>query len=185
MQLRESTSFNVMPGNRHETFLRAFTTHEPAVRAFVRRLVPTRSDADDILQEVAIVLWEKFDDFQVGADFKAWAFGIARFKVLARLRDINRNRLVLANDVVEMVAMVSEQEESQLQQQRDALETCFEKLPGNDRTLIIKAYQNDVKFQEIAKFSGRSVSGFYQWLRRMRQLLLSCIQQEIARRAAL
>ena len=30
-------------------FLRLFTAHEEAVRAFVRRLVPTRADADDVM----------------------------------------------------------------------------------------------------------------------------------------
>ncbi len=55
---------NVPADKQHQNFLRAFTLHEPAIRAFVRRLVPARADADDILQEVAIVLWEKFDEFR-------------------------------------------------------------------------------------------------------------------------
>jgi RNA polymerase sigma-70 factor (ECF subfamily) len=41
----------------HHRFLRLFTTHEEAMRAFVRRLVPTRAGADDVMQEVSIVLW--------------------------------------------------------------------------------------------------------------------------------
>ena len=68
------------PSNRHREFLRAFTTNEPAVRAFVRRLVPSRTDADDILQEVSIVLWEKFDEFDRSGSFKSWACGIARIE---------------------------------------------------------------------------------------------------------
>jgi RNA polymerase sigma-70 factor (ECF subfamily) len=55
----------------HHRFLRLFTAHEGAVRAFVRRVVPTRADADDVMQEVSIVLWEKFTAFREGADFKA------------------------------------------------------------------------------------------------------------------
>ena len=61
------------PPDRHAEFLRAFTAHEPAVRAFARRLVPRRADADDVMQEVAVVLWEKFSEFRQGGDFKAWA----------------------------------------------------------------------------------------------------------------
>ncbi len=165
--------------NRHQKFLREFTTHEPAVRAFVRRLVPSRTDADDILQEVSIVLWEKFDNFREGEDFKAWACGIARFKVLAWLRDKGRDRLVLNTDVVELIAEESLQDESYLQKQRDALRVCFEKMTSTDRELLARAYQSDVHIQETAAGSGRSVGGFYQWLYRTRQMLLNCIHRTI------
>jgi RNA polymerase sigma-70 factor (ECF subfamily) len=172
-----------MPDNdqdRHEQFLRAFTRHEPAVRAFVRRLLPARADADDVLQEVAIVLWEKFAEFRAGGDFKAWACGIARFKALAWLRDKGRDRLVLASDVVELIASDSLRIEPRLARQREALETCFEKIPAGDRELLGRAYGTDAKIHEVAATSGRTTGGFYQWLHRMRRLLLECIQRELA-----
>lgn len=166
--------------DRHQQFLRAFTTHEPAVRAFVRRLVPTRADADDVLQEVAIVLWEKFAEFRAGGDFKAWACGIARFKVLAWLRDKGRDRLVLASDVIELIANDSLRDESRLERQREALENCLEKVPPDERDLLARAYGQQAKIQEVATTSGRSVGGFYQWLHRMRRLLLECVQRQLA-----
>jgi hypothetical protein len=46
-------------GDVHELFLMLFTANEPAIRAFVRRLVPTRQDAADVMQGVALVLWRK------------------------------------------------------------------------------------------------------------------------------
>lgn len=30
-------------------------------------------------QEVSVVLWEKFAEFGADVDFRAWAFGVARF----------------------------------------------------------------------------------------------------------
>jgi RNA polymerase sigma-70 factor, ECF subfamily len=171
--------------DHHQQFLRAFTTHEPAVRAFVRRLVPTRADADDVLQEVAIVLWEKFDEFREGGDFKAWACGIARYKVLAWLRDKGRDRLVLSSEVVELIANDSLRDESYLHKQRIALEACLEKVPPAERDLLAQAYQADVKIQDIAESSGRSIGGFYQWLYRMRQMLLECIQRQIGQESSI
>jgi hypothetical protein len=47
---------NEEPPSRHEQFLRQYSAHEPAVRAFVRRLVPSRDDVPDVMQEVALVL---------------------------------------------------------------------------------------------------------------------------------
>jgi RNA polymerase sigma-70 factor (ECF subfamily) len=165
---------------RHCRFLRAFTANERAVRAFVRRLVPTRVDADDIFQEVAIVLWEKFDEFHSGADFRAWACGIARFKVLSWLRDKGRDRLVLDSDVVELIATESMQAEPRLDRQRVALESCLEKISTSERKLLTHAYLPDAKIQDVAATSGRTVAGFYQWLHRMRKQLLTCIERRLA-----
>ncbi|SFI29436.1 sigma-70 family RNA polymerase sigma factor [Planctomicrobium piriforme] len=174
---------DLQPQERHQKFLRLFTTHEPAIRAFVRRLVPSRADADDVLQEVAIVLWDKFDEFREDGDFRAWAYGIARFKVLSRLRDISRDRIVLSTDVVEMIAESSLEDEFRLQRERDVLENCFKKVSPKNRDLLAQAYQPDAKIQEVAAQSGRTVGGFYQWLYRMRSMLLECIQRELAREA--
>lgn len=165
--------------DRHQQFLRAFLTHEAAVRAFVRRFVPTRTDADDVLQEVAIVLWEKFGEFRAGGDFKAWACGIARFKALAWLRDKGRDRLVLDTDVVELIAAEAWQGESLRDRRREALELCLEKAPAAERELLVRAYQPAAKMQDVAATSGRSVGGFYQWLYRMRQLLLECVERQL------
>lgn len=170
--------------NRHERFLRLFTANEPAIRAFVRGLVPARADADDILQEVAIVLWNKFDMFHVDGDFRTWAYGIARFKVLSWIRDQKRNRLMLATDVVELIAVDSHRIDGTLQRQRELLEQCFEKVSPRDRELLSQAYQPHVIIQEVAESSGRTVAGFYQWLYRMRQLLQECVHRELAREAS-
>ena len=77
---------------RHELFLRLFTAHEPALRTFVRSLVPLVADANDVMQEVAVVLWQKFGEYESSEDFRRWAFGVARFKVLAWQRDRMRDR---------------------------------------------------------------------------------------------
>jgi len=169
---------------RHNLFLRSFTAQEPAIRAFVRRLVPTRADADDVMQEVSVVLWEKFDSFREGADFRAWAFGVARFEVLAWLRDKGRDRLVLNEDVVTQLADEAAVVEPRLERQREALEACIEKVAPDQRALLMQAYQPDTRIQEVALGSGRTVPGFYQWLHRMRKLLLDCIRRALAQEAA-
>jgi RNA polymerase sigma-70 factor (ECF subfamily) len=164
---------------RHHRFLRSFTAHEPAIRAHVRRLVPARADADDVMQEISVVLWDKFDSFREDADFKAWAFGVARFEVLAWLRDRGRDRLVLDEEVITKIAEETTAEEPRLQRQREALEHCMKKVPADQRDLLMQAYQPESRIQNVAQDSGRTVAGFYQWLHRMRKLLLDCIRRAL------
>ena len=47
---------------KHDHFLRLYVKHEEALNGFVRTLVPTREDAREVMQEVAVVLWRKFEE---------------------------------------------------------------------------------------------------------------------------
>jgi RNA polymerase sigma-70 factor (ECF subfamily) len=163
----------------HERFLTLFTVNEPAIRAFVRRLAPTRQDAADVMQSVALVLWRKFRELEEPDEFRKWAFGVARYESLAWLRDKARDRLVLADDVLNTVAHESAEIENHLSAQREALEACLEKLPGEQRTVVLAAYAPDVRIQDVAEQSGRTVAAFYQWLFRMRVRLLECTRRTL------
>lgn len=56
--------------NRHDQFLRLYVEHEEALRGFVRSLVPTLEDAREVMQEVAALLWRKFDDLDSPENFR-------------------------------------------------------------------------------------------------------------------
>ena len=165
----------------HRAFLRQFTANEAAIRAFVRRLVPARADADDIMQDVSVVLWEKFGSFREDGNFQAWAFGVARFEVLAWLRDQGRDRLVLSEKVVERFGGEAESDEPRLARQREALERCIVEVAPAQRDLLLRAYEPGARIADLARESGRSGPGFYQWLYRMRKLLLDCIRRNLAK----
>ena len=55
----------------YEEFVRIFTRHEPRLRAFVRSLLPTWDDVDEVMQETSLVLWRKWNDFDPESDFKS------------------------------------------------------------------------------------------------------------------
>lgn len=163
----------------HELFLTHFAANEPAIRAFVRRLVPTRQDAADVMQNVTLVLWRKFKELDKPGDFRRWAFGVARYETLAWLRDKARDRLVLADDVRTTMARESTLMEDQLSAQREALDGCLEKLSGEHRSLVLAAYAPDTRIQDVAMRSGRTVAAFYQWLHRIRLRLLDCTRRTL------
>jgi len=174
-------------GGRHAPFLRLFTANESSIRSYVRRLLPSRNDVDDLMQNIAVVLWEKFGQFRIGGDFRAWAFGIARFEVLAWLRDKGRDRRTLAGDVMELIAdeSATPESESALSTQRLALEHCLGKLPVEQRQLLLYAHQPGSSMGDVAAQSGRTKVAFYQWLYRLRHSLLNCVRRQVAQEGAL
>jgi RNA polymerase sigma-70 factor (ECF subfamily) len=171
---------NGEPAARHEQFLRHYSTHEPAIRAFVRRLVPSRTDVPDVMQEVALVLWKKFEALPAPDDFRRWAFGVAKYQTLAWVRDKARDRVVLADDVLQQLADDAMTLEPVLDAHRAGLETCLEKLPADQRSIVLAAYEPGASVQAVAQRSGRTVGGFYQWLHRVRLQLLECVRRGMA-----
>jgi len=58
---------------RVKDFMRLFTSNEPRLRAFAMSLIPNWADAEDVMQQANLVLWSKFEQFELGTDFYAWA----------------------------------------------------------------------------------------------------------------
>ena len=119
---------------KRDQFLRLYVEHEEALNGFVRALVPTRDDAREVLQEVAVVLWRKFEELAVVEDFRRWAFGVAKFKVLSFQRDRARDRHVFGDDVLALLADEVADDADAFEAERDALDECLGKLEPAQRT---------------------------------------------------
>ncbi len=162
-------------------FLRLFAEHEPALRTFVRALVPSLRDASDVMQDVAVVLWQKFAEFDATRDFRKWAFGVARYEVLAFLRDRGRDRHVFDDGLVNKLADEAAAGAPRHDRQREALETCLQKLTEPQRTLVLAAYAKGTRMDEMAAQRGQTAMALYKILHRIRQALLECVRRAIAR----
>ena len=67
---------------RYNEFAELLRLHTSQVLGYINSLVLNWSDADDLFQETCLVLWQKFDEFQSGTNFLAWALRIADHKVM-------------------------------------------------------------------------------------------------------
>jgi len=168
------------PDLRHQQFLRLFMASEQAVRAFVRSLVPTIADSNDVMQEVALVLWEKFAEYPTNDDFRRWAFGVAKFKVLSWQRDRMRDRHVFGLETTDLLAGEAEQYSGRMENQREALRNCLNNLPEGQRTLIDSAYAPEVRIDALARQFGMTAMALYKKLHRIRILLTECTQRVLA-----
>jgi RNA polymerase sigma-70 factor, ECF subfamily len=166
-------------GERQATFLRHFAKHQAEVHAFVRSLVQRREDATEIMQDVAVVLWEKFDQFDPSLDFRKWACGVARYEVLSYFRDRARNRLVFDEQLLTMLATESI-DDPHAQQRQEALEQCLQRLPEPDRKLLQQAYTNGGSIKGLAEERQQTSGSLYKFLHRLRMALMKCIEKRIA-----
>ena len=124
------------PVDRGAEFLRLFLQHQRRIYGLILALVPNGPDADDILQETSAVLWQKFDEFDPGSNYAAWALRIARYQVMAYYSTRRRQKARLSDEtldaVVERMASRTEREDVR----SVALDGCLADLSEEDRRLI-------------------------------------------------
>lgn len=166
---------------KHDSFLRLYASHEPALRGFVRSLVPTRNDASDVMQEIAIVLWRKFEELDSPTNFRPWAFGVARYEVLAWRRDKARDKHLFSDDMSNLLADEAETQSDQSENQRRALEFCLKKLPGEREHLMRRAYDGETRIDSLAAEMNRTAMSLYKVLHRLRMKLVTCTESYLQR----
>lgn len=166
--------------DNYEQFVELFTRNEQALRTFTRTLVPGWHDADEIVQEVALVAWRKFDDFEIGTSFIKWVCMIARFKALSYRRKMARDKLSFNTELIEIMAEEATEECDQRQSEYEALEKCLSKLSDKQRRLVTIAYTPGIKVKEEAERAGVRPGTFYMRLNRIRASLFECINETIS-----
>ena len=164
---------------RYEAFVRLVMKHEPSVRSFLRGLLPTWHDVEEVAQEASLIAWRKFDDFEVGTSFGGWLLTIARFEALKYRRRVARSPLVFSDDVWDLLAEEDRGEEVQ-QVRRQHLEVCLEKLGSSKRDLLLHVHTHGVVIRKVAEESGKSEQSFYKVIQRLRAVVLGCVMKEIA-----
>lgn len=165
--------------SRQEPFLRLFLRHQLQIEACVRTLVPHQADADELLQDVAAVLWRKFDDFQPGTRFDHWACRVAHNHVLNYFRSKRQEKLVFSETLLASLAEEVVRQNDLWMDRRDALENCLSRLPSTDRQLIRRRFLGCSTNRAVAQQTGRSESSVSRALNRIYSTLLKCIHRQL------
>lgn len=169
--------------DKNKLFLRLFLQDERRLYAYIFTLLPNKADADDLLQDVSLAMWDRFDPAAPPDDFLAWARRIAYYKALDFHRKSERARARLSRVFLERIAeTVAEQAEAlRLDERREALVACLEKLPPRDRELLVYRFAEGATTQSTSERVGRSVEAVYKALSKLRQVLFECVQRTLAR----
>ncbi|MES2569257.1 MAG: sigma-70 family RNA polymerase sigma factor [Verrucomicrobiota bacterium] len=163
----------------YEIFVSLLTKFEPQLRRFIRTLLPSWGDVDEVMQRTALAAWRKFAHFEIGSDFLKWALIVARFEALAFRRSMARDRHVFSDALLELMADEAALEAEVARHEERALEECLSKLEPERRELILKAYGPGVDQRDLAEDLGRSPAALYMLLSRIRKDLARCIEHKL------
>lgn len=166
--------------NATERFVQQLLGAQDRISTYIAMLLGNPALVNDVLQETNLVLWRKAAEFDESRDFGAWACGIARFQVLAYVRDLKRDRHHFDEDLVQTLAGSMGSIVDELDPRSSALSLCLEKLTDAQRSVLKARYTDNEPVGQLADSTGRSAASITKQLCRIRQVLLECIQRRLA-----
>jgi RNA polymerase sigma-70 factor, ECF subfamily len=176
----ESMSENPKSDAGSEEFVRELTNHQTSMLAYIRSLAPGGSGARDLLQDVNVTLWQRRDSFELGTNFKAWAFQTIRYHMLNhRRRLVSQGWLVFDDDLIERMAPGSEAGPDDLEDRHLALRKCLQRLRPQDRELLHHRYATSSSLEQYAQRTNRSAGTLKAILFNLRAALKRCIERDL------
>lgn len=164
---------------RYEEFIRLLRLNTSQVLAYINALLVNWNDAEDLFQETCLVLWQKYDNFQPGTNFLAWALRIAELKVM-NFQTTQSRRVAFAASLRDAIkADFANQSAQDVTANLMALSGCMDRLTPNDRKMATLCYGECLPVRQVADAMGRPPQSVYRSLRRIRSWLLDCIRREL------
>lgn len=176
VMLTGSTSRAEDAAAAQQRFLSLFLRSEREIFRYVAALVPNVADAEDIVQQTALALWEKFDAYDPNQPFTPWACRFALNKTKQWMERRQRWQRLLENGLAEELAQRREELRPEMETRLRHLEGCLNKLPQEQRAMVEGYYYRRDGIEKVAGSSGRTVAATYKSLQRIRQALQQCME---------
>ncbi len=152
--------------------------HRRRVTDYIAMMVKDRETADDIFQETIIKVMRVIDDGRYcdNGKFLSWVLRIAHNQVIDHFRHTRQQNKITESDagfdILGTMKFSDETVEDHLvhEQIRDDLRRIIDRLPEEQREVVLMRYFDNLSFKEIAEESGVSINTA---LGRMRYALIN------------
>jgi RNA polymerase sigma-70 factor (ECF subfamily) len=159
-------------------------SHRRALFAYIYAIVRDYHTAEDVLQDVSVVLIRRWEEFGQIGDFWKLAREVARRQSLSALRRARRAPLLLSEQALDALDRGFDQMMDQADDRAVALARCIEKLPDRWREVIRYRYWDKLPVGEIAQRFASTAGSISVTLNRIRSKLADCVTRSLDVEAA-
>jgi len=165
---------------RRDAFARLFAEHDRWLFSYLVTLLGSPSQAEEVFQEVCVILWREYETFELGTEFVKWVSVIAHNQVRKFRRQNKRQGFQLGDEAFDQVAAEAVRRADLFDFRREALRHCLSKLSPTDRKLVQQCYDDSTpNFKSVASRIGSPVNTLYKALNRIRRVLHECIDRTL------
>jgi RNA polymerase sigma factor (sigma-70 family) len=144
------------------------------------RILNDRSEAEDVLQEVYLTVWNKGSAFdEARASPITWLVAIARNRAIDRARS---GAFARRSEPIEAAADVADPGVSAFEflasaQQQERLKSCLDEIEERQSLAIKAAFMGGFTYDELAERSGVPLGTMKSWIRRGLAKLRECLER--------
>jgi RNA polymerase sigma factor (sigma-70 family) len=152
------------------------------VMAFIHSIVRRRDLAEDIFQDLCVLVLQKREELGEVRYLSRWLRVAARQLAMNELRR-HANRSILLGDKIDELMEPHWRELDRIRDlgRGDALEVCLKSLSGTEMELINGRYLEQLSCPEQASKLGRPVCSLYTSFSRIHKKLAECIVRRLSR----
>lgn len=176
--------FGMNEHDHREQFARLFARNNRWLYGYLMALLGNAADAEEVFQDVCVVLWREHEVFDLKSDFRKWVSVIAKHRVMQFRATRGRREMQLSDKAMNMIAEESFERYSVLEERSLALHYCLEELSESDRNLVAVCYSElNRSFKQAAEKLGMSANTVYKALQRVRRALRACVDRRLGAKA--
>ena len=163
MQLDEPRLVALVRKGDQRAYLELVERHLPAIEVYAKRIVTDDTLAQDIAQDVMVVLWQRSSDFNPNkARLTTWLHRIAHNRCIDIMRKRQRE---VSWDPSESEHRLTEFDTPRKQQ---PIDVALMRLPESQRTALVLTYYQNLSNREVAEIMNSSVRAVESLLVRAR-----------------
>ena len=163
---------------KEETLVKNIVKYKKVLGGMLTAMVGDYTVAEDLFQEVAVIMTRKRETADEDCRFVAWARQIAINVVRDYRKKMARSKVrILEDAALEGIARVFEETDEPLWDlRREALQLCAEKLPDRERELLQRRYDQEEPIEDLAASLSATRGAVDTMLYRIRKALHGCVE---------
>ncbi len=176
--LNDTTLIERVLGGDAEAFAMLVGRYSERVFALVRRIAPSREEAEELTQDTFVKAYENLGKFRRESSFSTWLYRIAYNTALSHTRR-HRPRPGEWRDEWDAAEGVFEEEAGAgPEESLRRVERALKALPPDDRALVQLFYLEEKPVREVALITGLSENNVKTRLHRIRKRLALKIERK-------
>ena len=154
---KETATLDV--AERRAQFEREALAHLDALYAFALKLARSRDDAEDLVSDTLLRAFERWDQYHLGTNIRAWLFTILYHVFVSRKRRIDAREVHAPDDsegwsAFEAVGEIDPEGRFYDSFLDDEITQAIDSLPDEYRAAVVLSDLHDLRYAEIAEILG-------------------------------
>ena len=140
------------PGQKEQAFTAIIKKYQEKLYWHIRRMVVDHEDANDILQNMFIKVWNSLGNFREDSQLYTWLYRIATNESLTFIEQLKRRSSVSLSDVEDGFSnKIKADENFDGNKLEWKLQLAMQKLPEKQRIVFNLRYYDEMPYEEMSR----------------------------------